>query len=128
MRSFLAILPILIGVLLLTSLLVQLLPRLLEAGLFGTHPGLDAVAGAAAGSIFSGHPLVSYLLGGELREGGASLVGITALVVAWITVGLTHLPMEAAVFGWRFAIARNLLAFLSAILIAFIIAGLVGGP
>jgi len=128
LRSFLAILPILLGVLLLASLLVQMLPMLLEMGLFGIHQGLDAVAGAAVGGIFSGHPLVSYLLGGELREGGAGLVGITALVVAWVTVGLVHLPMEAAVFGWRFAVARNLLAFLSAILIAFIIGGLVGGP
>ncbi len=122
----LVVLPLL-GVLLLMSLVAQFLPGLLEAGLFGVHPALDALTGAAAGSIAAGQPVVSYLLGGELSDGGVGLVGVTALVVAWVTVGLTHLPMEAAVFGWRFAILRNLLAFLSAILIAFVVAGLAGG-
>ncbi|MEA3275136.1 MAG: permease, partial [Pseudomonadota bacterium] len=60
-------------------------------------------------------------------DNGVGLLGVTALVVAWVTVGLTHLPMEASVLGWRFAAVRNLFAFVSAILIAFAIAGLAGG-
>jgi hypothetical protein len=120
-RALLNLLPIILGVLLLTSLLSQVLPRLLEAGLFGESPILDALAGAGLGSIAAGQPVVSYLLGGELNAGGVSLEGVTALVVAWVTVGVTHLPLEAQVFGWRFAVLRNLLAFVSVLCIAFII-------
>ncbi|RDH86472.1 MAG: hypothetical protein DIZ77_11520 [endosymbiont of Seepiophila jonesi] len=58
-----------------------------------------------------------------MSNSGVTLVGVTALVVAWVTVGIAHLPVEAAAFGWRFAIYRNLLSFLFAVVIAFIIAG-----
>lgn len=126
-HALLNLLPIMLGVLLLTSLLSQFLPRLLEAGLFRGSPLEDALVGAGLGSIAAGQPVVSYLLGGELKADGASLVGVTALVVAWVTVGLTHLPIEAQVFGWRFAVARNLLAFVSAICIAVIIPAMLHG-
>jgi hypothetical protein len=127
LRAWLAMLPVLLGVLLLMSLLVQLLPSLLEAGLFGTHPLLDALLGTGLGSIAAGQPVVSYLLSGELSAAGVSRVGVTALVVAWVTVGLSHLPLEAQVFGWRFALLRNLLGFFLALLIAFLMSGLSGG-
>ena len=74
-RAFLNLLPVLLGVLLLMSLLAQFLPQLLESGLFGSSPVLDALTGAGVGSIAAGQPVVSYLLGGELRDGGVSLVG-----------------------------------------------------
>jgi len=75
--------------------------------------------GAVAGSIVAGQPIVSYVLGGELSASGVSLAGVTALVVAWVTVGLTHLPIEATLLGWRFSLIRNLLSFFLAIVIAF---------
>jgi hypothetical protein len=126
-QVLLSLLPIMLGVLLLISLLSQLVPRLLEAGIFGGSPIQDALVGAGLGSVAAGQPVVSYLLGGELAGSGVSLVGITALVVAWVTVGLTHLPMAEQVFGWRFALWRNLLAFVSALCIAFIIPALIDG-
>ena len=121
------LLPVMLRVLLLISLLTQFLPRLLEIGLFGGSPIQDAVVGASLGSVAAGQPVVSYLLGGELNGSGVSLVGVTALVVAWVTVGLTHLPVEAQVFGWRFTVLRNLLAFVSALCIAFIIPAVLHG-
>ena len=122
--NFFTMLPVLLGTLLLTSLLVPFIPRLLDAGLFGLHPIGDALTGAALGSIAAGQPVVSYLLAGELERGGVALVGVTALVVAWVTVGITQLPIEAMALGRAFAIMRNLLSFLSALAIAFISAGI----
>lgn len=124
LRSFSTMLPLLLGVLLLMSLLKQWLPQLLGSGLFGRGPFLDALFGASLGGIFAGHPLVSYVLGGELSAAGVSLAGVTAVVVSWVTVGVTHLPLEAKAFDWRFALIRNALAFFSAILAALLIAGL----
>ncbi len=124
MRSML---PLMIGVLLLMGLLAQFLPKLLESALFGGHAVLDAMVGAVAGGIAAGQPVVSYLLGGELSDAGIGLAGVTALVVAWVTVGVTHMPMESAVFGWRFTLLRNLSALLTAVVIALIISWVVYG-
>ncbi len=120
--GFFSMLPVMLGTLLLSSLLIPYIPRLFETGWFGQNPASDALLGAGIGSIAVGQPVVSYLLGGELSNSGVTLVGVTALVVAWVTVGITHLPVEAVAFGWRFAIYRNLLSFLFAVVIAFIIA------
>ena len=68
-----SLLPILIGVVLLTGLLLELLPAKRMAEWFGRSDVLDAFVGALAGSVASGHPLTSYLLGGELLDRGVSL-------------------------------------------------------
>jgi len=122
-RAFVNMLPVVLGMLLLTNLLLALLPSEGLESLFGRHALLDALLGAAMGSVAIGHPLAGYILGGELLEGGASLLAVTALIVTWVTVGLAHLPAEALLLGRRFALYRNLLAFLFAIAIALLTVG-----
>ena len=122
--SFLQMLPTMLGTLLLTSLVVPFVPRLFETGLLGLNPLLDVLTGATAGSVAAGQPVVSYLMGGELGRLGMHPAGVTALIVAWVTVGLTHLPVEASMLGRRFALYRNLFSFLSALLIALLTGGI----
>lgn len=112
-------LPIVLGMLLLTSLVVSLFPKQLPTGIFGRFEGLDALIGAIIGSVATGHPLASYILGGELLAKGVSMVAVTALLVSWVTVGSVQLPPEALFLGRRFALVRNLLNFVFAIVIAF---------
>jgi hypothetical protein len=121
LRTIIGILPIVFGMLLLTSLAVSLFPKQLPAGLFGRVEVLDALVGASIGSLAAGHPLASYILGGELLAKGVSLVAVTALLNSWVTVGMVQLPAEALLLGRRFAIVRNLLNFLFAIVIAFVV-------
>lgn len=123
---FLGILPVIIGVILLTGLLIELLPAGSVAGWFGRSGVLDALTGAVAGSISAGHPVSSYLLGGELLSKGVSLVAVTAFLVSWVTVGSIQLPAEAVMLGWRFALLRNLLCFLSSILVAVLTVATLG--
>jgi uncharacterized membrane protein YraQ (UPF0718 family) len=118
---FLAILPVIAGVILLTGLLIELLPAEAAAGWFGSSATLDAVIGALIGSISAGHPLSSYLIGGELLNKGVSLVAVTAFLVSWVTVGSIQLPAEAVSLGWRFALLRNLLCLLSSMLVALLV-------
>lgn len=118
--SFLNILPIIIGMLLATSLVITLFPEQISAGLFGKGEILDALLGAAIGSIAVGHPLASYLLGGELLRGGVGLIAVTALLVSWVTVGIVQLPAESLMLGGRFAITRNVMCFMTAVIIAFV--------
>jgi uncharacterized membrane protein YraQ (UPF0718 family) len=120
LRGFWQMLPIMVGMLLLTSLILAWLPRTGLLTLFGRHDFLDVLLGALVGSVAMGHPLAGYLLGGELLAGGVSLIAVTALIVAWVTVGVVQLPAEMLLLGRRFALWRNLLCFLSAIAIAYL--------
>ena len=115
---FLGILPIIVGVILLTALLVEFLPAGMAAKWFGRSDLLDSLVGALVGSISAGHPITSYVLGGELLTKGVSLVAITAFLVSWVTVGSIQLPAEGIMLGWRFALYRNLICFVFSIFIA----------
>jgi len=115
---FIGMLPILVGVILLTGLILELLPSDKAAEWFGKNNVLDALIGATLGSVAAGHPLTSYVLGGELLANGISLVAVTALLVSWVTVGSIQFPAEALMLGQRFALYRNLLCFGFSVLIA----------
>ena len=115
---FVGMLPILVGVVLLTGLILELFPAEKAAEWFGNNSVLDALTGSTLGSISAGHPLTSYVLGGELLANGVSLVAVTALLVSWVTVGSIQFPAEALMLGRRFALYRNLLCFGFSILIA----------
>ena len=119
-KTFINVVPVIVGMLLLTSLVITLFPEQISTGLFGNGDIVDTLLGASIGSVAVGHPLASYLLGGELLSGGVGLITVTALVVAWVTVGIVQLPAEAVMLGTRFAVYRNLICFIAAILIAFL--------
>jgi len=113
-------LPLLAGVILLVSLVNTLLPKTVFTALFFKNTFLDSFIGSAIGSILAGNPITSYILGGELLKQGISLVAVTAFIVAWVTVGIVQLPAEAVLLGKRFAITRNITAFLFTIVVAII--------
>jgi hypothetical protein len=121
LHMFLQVLPIIIGMLLLTSLAITAFPKDISVGFFSGNPLSDAIRGAALGSIAAGQPLASYILGGELLSGGVSMFAVTALIVSWVTVGIVQLPAEAMFLGKRFAVWRNLVNFFIAIVIALLI-------
>lgn len=116
-QLFKTVLPILVGMLLLISLLNPLLQSRYSQWFTG-HYLHDTLIGAAAGSISFGIPITSYIAGGELLAKGVSLLAVTAFILAWTTVGVAMLPLEAAFLGKRFAVFRNAINFVFAILIA----------
>lgn len=118
LKSFGTSLPILLGVILLLGLFrVNVSPRLISSifkgGLFR-----DAIMGSLIGSISAGNPLTSYIIGAELLKEGVSLFAATAFILAWVTVGVIQFPAEATILGKRFALARNLISFVLAILVS----------
>ncbi|QYZ79462.1 hypothetical protein E2N92_08495 [Methanofollis formosanus] len=126
-KSFLQIVPMIAGVLLLVSLLTAAIPEEAYAALFTGHPVLDPLVGAAAGSVAAGNPVTSYVIGGELLRVGVSLTAVTAFIVAWVSVGLVSLPAEMEVMGRRFALARNAISFLCAVLMAVLVVLVLSG-
>jgi uncharacterized membrane protein YraQ (UPF0718 family) len=123
LRTFSSALPVILGVLLLTSLLMALVPAGSLEGLFGAGEGLDVLLGTLLGSLAAAHPIAGYVLGGELLAAGVSLVAVTALLVSWVTVGVVQLPAEAVLLGRRFALLRNTLCLCFAVAIAYLTVG-----
>ncbi|OYT54427.1 MAG: hypothetical protein B6U72_02585 [Candidatus Altiarchaeales archaeon ex4484_2] len=118
LKAVVNMIPVLLGVMLLISLVLTLVPMGSYAGLFTGNLVSDSLVGALFGSIAVGNPIISYILGGELLKQGISLIAITAFIVAWATVGVVQLPAESMFLGTKYALARNLLAFISSILVA----------
>lgn len=123
--TFARTIPIVLGVLALASLVTAAIPPQSISRMLPMESVLGPLFGAMVGSVAAGHPVTSYVLAGELMSAGASLATITALVVSWITVGIVHLPAEAAILGTRFALWRNAISFVLAIAMAYVIAMLV---
>ena len=119
-NQFLSMLPILVGVVLLVGLFSSFVSRQFVASLFSGHAVLDTFWGACAGSVFTGNPINSYVIGGELLKQGVSLFAVTAFILTWVTVGFVQLPAEIAALGRKFAILRNVVCFVLAFFIALV--------
>lgn len=117
-RQFAQTAPVMLGVLLLAGLLsvLELPPAVL--GLLAESNFLGPLIGAAIGGIATGNPMTSYVLGGELLSSGVALVSVAALVVSWVSVGVVQIPLEMKHLGRRFALVRNVLAFVFAVVVA----------
>lgn len=113
--------PNLLAIVLLSGLIMEFIPLKRLPELLGGGVLIDGLVGGGIGSIAIGNPLVSYILGGELLGQGVSLMVVTALLVSWVTVGSIQLPAEIQTFGPRFALLRNGLAFVFALLIAYLV-------
>lgn len=119
-NQFMNLLPIMLGVLLLIGLFNAFVSRAFLSLMFSGNKIQDTLLGACIGSIFAGNPINSYIIGGELLEYGVSLFAVTALIVAWVTVGLVQLPAEIVALGRGFALVRNAISFLLSIVLAII--------
>jgi len=117
-KEFGSMLPILAGVVLLVGLLRGFVPAAMLGRIFSGRVWRDTLCGACAGSLFAGNPVNSYVIGAELLKQGVSLFAVTALILAWVTVGLVQLPAEMAALGRKFAVLRNAACFVLALPLA----------
>ena len=119
-KSLWGMFPIILGTILLVSLISTLVPQSFYTKIFTENYFLDPFIGSLIGSISAGTPLLSYILGGELLNKGISLLAVTAFLVAWVTVGIVQLPAEIMILGKKFAVFRNLSAFILSMIVAII--------
>jgi uncharacterized membrane protein YraQ (UPF0718 family) len=116
--SFLAMAPLLLGVIGLVGLFQVLVSTKMLASLFGGNLLMDTLIGTLTGGVSVGNPVVSYLIGGELLDQGISLHAVSAFILSWVTLGFIQLPAEVEVFGGYFTMYRNILAFVFTLIIA----------
>jgi uncharacterized membrane protein YraQ (UPF0718 family) len=117
-KSMALSLPIIFSLLFLFGWMQVFLPRKVLLYLFRGQAFSDTLTGALLGSIFTGNAANSYIIGGELLQRGVSLFAVAAFMTAWVTVGISQLPAEVAFLGRRFAIARNFISLLLAVMVA----------
>ena len=113
-------LPMILGTILLISLISAMVPKSFYVTIFGKNSLINSFIGGLIGSISAGHPITSYIFGGEMLNQGVGLIAVTAFIVSWVTVGLIQLPAESAILGKKFALLRNLSAFILSIIVAII--------
>ena len=118
LNGFKQVLPIILGVVMLVSLSLAAVPKSFYTTVFSGNKVIDPFFGAVFGSIAAGNPITSYIIGGELLNQGVSLIAVTAFILAWVTVGLIQLPAESLMLGKRFAITRNIVSFIMALIVA----------
>ncbi len=116
--GFLSLFPMILAVMLLVGLFEIFVTKQMLLSVFNANPIRDTFAGTFSGAIAVGQALISYIIGGELLREGVSMYGVTAFILAWVTLGIVQLPAESSVFGFKFTLYRNLLAFVSTIFIA----------
>ena len=121
-KSLLKLLPLLIAIFGLVGLFQEFIPPEIVARLLGKSSGLiSLIISTFAGAISIGPPLAAYPLAETLLKAGAWPPAIAAFIFSWISIGVITLPFEAATFGVRFALLRNGISFIAAMLCGLIL-------
>ncbi len=118
--GFIEIVPMVLGIIGLVGLFEEFVTKEMLASMFTSNPIKDTVIGTFSGAIAVGQPLISYIIGGELLQQGVSMYAVSSFILAWVTLGFVQLPAESEVFGLRFTIYRNILAFIFTILVSVV--------
>lgn len=109
-----------IGILSLIGLFLAVVPEdLIRSVLGGNSSLLSTIYGAVVGTITIIPAFVAFPLAASLVDNGAYLVSVSAFITTLTMVGFATMPIEIEHFGSKFAIVRNTLSFIMAILIAF---------
>lgn len=119
-KSFVAIIPMILAVILLVGLLQTYITPEMLTKLFGYSIASDVATGTLFGAISSGNPVMSYIIGKELLDHNVTLYAVTAFILSWVTLGIVQLPAEVSVFGIRFTVYKNILTLISTMLIAVV--------
>ena len=124
-RSLRKLIPLLIAVFGLVGLFqVYLSPAQVEQALGAGNGWLALILGGALGAVSIGPPLAAYPLAGSMLDAGAWPPAVAAFVITWISIGVITLPFEASVFSTRYALLRNGIGFISALLVGLLLGAL----
>ncbi|WKY42923.1 permease [Eubacteriaceae bacterium ES2] len=110
-----------VGIIFMIGLILTLIPPDTIKNVLGSgNILLTTVAAAIVGSLTLIPAFVAFPLVGSLVDSGASIVPGVAFLTTLTMVGVVTFPLEKKEFGTRFALLRNLLSFIGAVLIAIL--------
>ena len=103
------ILPIVIFAFVTAAMVQVIIPKELIAKWVGEESGLKGIlVGSLAGALTPGGPYVSFPIAAGLMRSGASVGTMVAFVSGWALWGMSRLPLEIGILGWKFATIRFL--------------------
>lgn len=118
-------LPDIIAIIFLIGLGLSLLTPVTIAEMLSTvNPFTGTLFAALIGCVTLIPAFVAFPLVGSLIDGGAHLVPSVAFLTTLTMVGIKTFPLEAKEFGFKFTLIRSALSFILALLVAFIMGGL----
>lgn len=86
---------------------------------------VSTVVCAFVGTITLIPAFIAFPLVGTLVEAGSSITPIVAFLTTLTMVGVVTFPLEKKEFGFKFAITRNVLSFVFAIIIALVMGAII---
>jgi uncharacterized membrane protein YraQ (UPF0718 family) len=121
LTMFIKLLPVLLFMLALVSIVLFLIPEKTLVRFMGKDAGIAGwMIAAALGSVALIPGFIAYPLCGILINRGVSYGIIAVFITTLMMVGIFTLPIEAKFFGWKISILRNVLSFMGALLIGFL--------
>ncbi len=118
---FVKILPTLLSVIILVSVVLYFTSDEFLIKYLGKEAGIGAyVFSAIIGAISIIPGFIAYPLASILVSTGVSYSVIAVFITTLKMVGILTIPLEAKFFGYKTAILRNLLAFVGALIVGFL--------
>lgn len=120
-KSFVRILPTMLAIILIIGLMSGFVPTKTISRVVGQEAGLIGVLTVAVlGAVLHIPSLIAFPLAASLLEKGASVTSVAVFITTLTMIGFVTLPLETRILGKRFAMLRNALSFIIAILIGLI--------
>lgn len=118
-KSFVNLLPAILGIIGLIGLILVLVPNELIAELFGNNSPTGILIISIIGSITLIPAFIAFPLAASILDAGAGITAVSCFITTLLMVGIITAPLEAEIFGKKFTIIRNSLGFVLALVIGF---------
>ncbi len=113
--------PSVLAIIAVIGLIVGFIPAQWIASTIGSEKGvLGLLIAAALGSVLFIPALIAFPLASSLLKMGAGTMAMAAFITTLTMIGFVFLPLEIKELGKRFALLRNGLSFVVALVIALI--------
>ncbi len=126
-KKFKNILPAFVGMLVLVSIVLFLVPKEMILKYLGTQNLLDGLLIASFfGSITVMPGFIAYPLSGILSDQGVPYTILAAFVTTLMMVGVVTFPVEQKFLGTKIAILRNIIGLIIALVVSLVVGFLYG--
>lgn len=107
MNMMVEIMPLLVFAFIIAGMVQFLFPKEILSKWIGEGAGARGILiGSVAGAFAPGGPYVNFPIAAGLMRAGASIPTMVAFITGWSLWGLSRLPLEVGILGWRFAFVR----------------------
>ncbi len=125
-KSLLKMLPVVLIIIILIGLLLGLAPPETISKFIGEQSGWEGfLLIAILGTVAHIPALLAFPIAASLLDSGAAITSVAVFITTLTMIGIVTLPLEIQLLGKKFALLRNGISFIIAILIALIIGAVI---